>query len=132
MNCGDTFLTGNDEDDDYHLWIIITPPQNDEVVTVSVSTRRKRSEPLVILNKGDHPFINRESVILYAFARIRCLTDISAAIANGTAKKREPVSEGILKRVQAGLLESDFTPNGVKRFFWQVMEENAAKKKAGA
>ena len=26
LNCGDTFLTGDEEDLDLHLWIIISPP----------------------------------------------------------------------------------------------------------
>jgi mRNA-degrading endonuclease toxin of MazEF toxin-antitoxin module len=124
VNCGDTFLTG-DEDDDYHLWIVITPPFEDEVVTVSVTTRRKRSETLVVLQAGDHPFLRHESVIPYAFARVRNISDIAAAIANDTARKRETASNALLKRAQAGLLESDFTPNGVKSFFKEVMNNEA-------
>ena len=125
MNCGDTFLTGDEEDDDYHLWIIITPPYEDEVVTVSVTTRRKRSETLVVLQAGDHPFLRHESVIPYAFARIRNISDIAAAISNDMAKKRETASKVLLNRAQAGLLESDFTPNGVKSFFKEVMNNQS-------
>jgi len=44
LECGDTFLTGDDEDEGYHLWIVMTPPSEGEVVTVSVTTLRKRSE----------------------------------------------------------------------------------------
>lgn len=123
LNCGDTFLTGDEEDLDLHLWIIISPPSEGEVVTVSVTTRRKRSEALVVLHPGDHPFIAHESVIAYSYARIRTVEDIEAALLNGTAKKREPVSEQLLKRAQAGLLDSDFTPNGIRHFFREVMGE---------
>jgi len=121
LNCGDTFLTGDEEDQDLHLWIIISPPSEGEVVTVSVTTKRKRSESLVVLRPGDHPFIAHDSVIAYSYSRVRPVDDIETALLNGTAKKREPVSEQLLKRVQAGLLDSDFTPNGVRHFFREVM-----------
>lgn len=122
LYCGDTFLTGDEEDQDLHLWIIITPPSEGEVVTVSVTTRRKRSETLVVLKPGDHPFIVRESVIAYSYSRIRTVEDIEIALLNGTAKQREPVSEALLKRVQSGLIDSEFTPNGVRHFYKEVME----------
>lgn len=123
LECGDTFLTGDEEDEDYHLWIVITPPSEGEVVTVSVTTRRKRSETLVILQAGDHPFIQHESVIAYSYSRIRMVQDIQTAIENGSAKRREPVSQALLERVRAGLIDSDFTPNGVRHFYKEVMRD---------
>lgn len=48
---------------------------------------------------------------------IRTVEDIEAAIANGSAKQREPVSAALLSRVQNGLLDSEFTPNGVKHYY---------------
>jgi hypothetical protein len=123
VNCGDTFLTGEDDDDTLHLWIVLTPPAEGEVVTVSVTTRTRKSEALVVLQPGDHSFINRESVIAYAYATIRTVEDIEAAIENGSAKPREPVTSAILERVRAGLLESDFTPNGVRHFYRSVMRD---------
>lgn len=122
LNCGDTFLTGTDDDeDDYHLWIIVTPPNLGEVVTVCVVTAHKRSERLVVLNAGDHPFIKHESVIAYRWSKIRLVDDLEAALSTGAAKKREPLSAAILKKAQSCLLESDFTPNGVRQYFKDVM-----------
>lgn len=117
LNCGDTFLTGDNETDDWHLWIIITPPSEGEVITVSVTTRHKKSESLVVLRAGDHPFIKHDSVVAYRYSMIRTVEDIEAAIANGSAKQREPVSAALLSRVQNGLLDSEFTPNGVKHYY---------------
>jgi hypothetical protein len=122
LNCGDTFLTSDGEDEDFHLWIVITPPSEGEVVTVSLTTRRKNSETIVVLRKGDHPFIEHESVIAYSYSRIRVVDDIEDAITNGAAKQREPVSNDILKRVQAGLIDSDFVPNGVRHYYKSVMK----------
>ena len=122
LECGDTFLTGDDDDEGYHLWIVLTPPSEGEVVTVSVTTLRKRSEKLVVLQAGDHPFIEHPSVVAYAYARIRTVQTIETAIVNGTAKKREPASRALLKKVRAGLVDSDFTPNGVRHFYNDVMQ----------
>jgi hypothetical protein len=120
--CGDTFLIGDDEDpENFHLWVVATPPSGGEVVTVCVTTRRAKSETLVVLKAGDHPFIQHESVIAYSYSRIREVDEIEAAIANKTAKKREPVTDALLKRVQSGLLDSDFTPNGVRYFLKGVL-----------
>lgn len=121
LSCGDTFLTGEGDENNFHLWIIITPPREGEVVTVCIVTAHKRSERLVVLNPGDHPFITRESVIAYGWSRIRAVADIEAALATQAAKKREPIAAHILKKAQGCLLESDFTPNGVRHYFRSVM-----------
>jgi len=117
LNCGDTFYAGDTEDDEPHLSIIITPPSEGEVVTVTVTTRRRKSETLVPLHVGDHPFITHESVISFYYSRIRSVDDIESAIRNGTATVREPVTQDLLKRIRRGLLDSDFTPNGVRHFY---------------
>jgi mRNA-degrading endonuclease toxin of MazEF toxin-antitoxin module len=124
LNLGDTFLTGDAEDDTLHLWIILTPPSEGEVVTVSVTTRRRKSETLVQLHPGDHPFLVHESVIAYAYARIRTVEEIEAAIATGSAKLREPLSPELLKRICNGLIDSDFTPNGIRHFYKSIQKDN--------
>jgi hypothetical protein len=121
LDCGDTFLTGDGDEDNFHLWIIITPPTEGEVVTVCLVTARKGSERLVVLNQGDHPFVRRESVIAYAHSKIRAIEDIRELLKRGLARRREPVSFPLLKRIQAGLLESEFTPNGVLFYYRSVM-----------
>ncbi len=123
LNRGDTFLTGDEQDDTLHLWIVLTPPSEGEVVTVSVTTKRRRSETLVELRPGDHPFIAHDSVIAYGYARIRTVEEIEAAIASGAAKLREPVSPELLSRACSGLVDSDFTPHGIRHFYKGVMQD---------
>src|ERR1700674_5790045 len=108
LNCGDTFYAGDTEDDEPHLSVIITPPDEGEVVTVTVTTLRLRSEKLVRLNKADHPFIRHESVIAYSYSRIRAVDEIESAIQSGNATLREPVTPELLKRIRMGLRDSDF------------------------
>jgi hypothetical protein len=117
LSCGDTFYAGDSEDDEPHLSIIITSPDEGEVITVTVTTKRHRSEPLVQLNVGDHPFIKWQSVINYAYARIRTVEEIETAIQIGSAKQMAPVTRELLKRIRMGLRDSDFTPNGVRHFY---------------
>src|ERR1039458_10137898 len=123
LNLGDTFLTGDEQDDTLHLWIILTPPSEGEVVTVSVTTKRRRSETLVQLHPGDHPFIVHDSVIAYSYARIRTVEEIEIAVASGAARLRESVSQELLKRVCDGLIESDFTPNGIRDFYKSLQND---------
>ena len=33
LGCGDTFITGDAETDDWHLWIVVSAPSEGEVVT---------------------------------------------------------------------------------------------------
>jgi hypothetical protein len=120
LDCGDTFLTGDGDEDNFHLWVVITPAIEGEVITVCVVTALKRSERLVVLNKGDHPFIQHESVVAYYFSKIRTVSDIEDLLNEGIAKKRDPVSIQLLKRIQSGLLESNFTPNYVRAYFREV------------
>lgn len=120
LECGDTFLTGDGEEDNFHLWVVVTPANEGEVVTVCVVTAHKRSERLVVLNIGDHPFIRHESVIAYHFSKIRMVSDIEELLGKGIAKKREPVTPELLNRIQAGLVDSDFTPNYVRAFYREV------------
>jgi hypothetical protein len=122
LNRGDTFLTGDEQEDTLHLWIILTPPSEGEVVTASVTTKRRNSERLVELHPGDHPFIVHDSVIAYSYTRIRTVEEIEIALASGAAKIREPVTPELLRRICSGLLDSDFTPNGVRSFYKDMLK----------
>ena len=124
LKCGDTFLTGDGNEDNFHLWIVLTSPNEGEVVTVCLVTAHKRSERLVVLNKGDHPFVQHESVIAYGFSQIRSVEDIQELLRSGAAKPRDPVSPELLKKIRAGLVDSDFTPNGVRAYYRLVMAES--------
>jgi len=98
----------------------VTSPKAGEVVVVSVTSRRQHSEGLVILQPGDHPFIQHESVVAYRFSEIREVAAIEAALRNGQARQKEPVAEAVLQRIRAGLKDSLFTPNHVLQYFQEV------------
>lgn len=120
LNCGDSFLAGP-ADESLHLKIIVTPPRAGEVVVVSVTTRREHSETLVILHPGDHPFLQRESVVAYRYSEIREVAMIETALRDGQALQREPIAPHLLKRIRDGLRDSEFTPNGVRQYFLETV-----------
>ena len=119
--CGDTFLLEDEDGYEQHLCIVVTPPAEDKVAVVSITTRHSRSETLVVLQKEDHPFLTHESVIAYRYSRIVKVEYIENAVKNRDAVPKEPASENLLKRAQAGLLESEFTEYGVITFYKDVM-----------
>jgi hypothetical protein len=86
-------------------------------------TMQKRSERLVTIKPEDHPFIQHDSIVAYGFSKIRMVDDIEAAFRDGLAKPKQPIDAKLLARVQAGLRDSDFTPNGVRHYYKAVSPE---------
>jgi mRNA-degrading endonuclease toxin of MazEF toxin-antitoxin module len=117
---GDTIPAGS-EDAPLHLWVVITQPLAGEVAVVSITTKRARSETLVTLRSGGHPFIQHDSVVAYAYAAIQQVEAIERALESGRAIRREPLAPELLARVQAGLLDSDRTPNQVRAYCRYVL-----------
>lgn len=117
LECGDSFLIEDADGPECHLWIVITPPSEGEVIIVSVTTKRQKSETLVILRRGEHPFIEHDSVIAYKYSKAVTVESIETAIRNGTAKKHARASPSLLKKAQDGLLESDFSSHGIRSLY---------------
>jgi hypothetical protein len=65
--------------------------------------------------------VKHESCIAYLLSKIRTTADIESLLENGFASLREPMPPDVLKRIQAGLNDSDFTPNGVRAYFRDVV-----------
>ncbi len=118
ITCGDTLLLEDEDGCDQHLCIVVTPPT---VAVVSITTRRRKSETLVTLQKEDHPSLTHESVIAFRYSRIVKVEYIENAVKNKDAAPREHASEKLLKRAQDGLLESEHTPYGVIDFYKSAM-----------
>ena len=118
---GDTFFFADEDDDEGHLHVIITQPTQDgRVITVTVTTRHKKSDALVPLEVGDHPYIKRPSVLTFAYARVKTITEIDSVIANRDAKRGDPMDEKFLRRARSALVESQDTPFEVLEFFGSI------------
>lgn len=115
---GDTFFFGDENDAYAHLHVIITEPTTSgDVITVSVTTRRKKSDAIVPLEVGDHPYIRWPSVIAFAYAKVMNIAKINELIEQRDAKQREPMDEKILRRARNALTESEQTPYEVLEFY---------------
>lgn len=124
MECGDTFMIEDEDGCDEHLHVVLTAPSlAREVVTACISTRRRRSESLVCVRAGEHPFVTSESVVPYHFSAIRTCAAIESSVKNGTARPKEKASPELVRKMQAGLIDSDFTPPGVRAYFVGIMQE---------
>ena len=120
LKAGDTLLLG--PEDDYHLHVVLTDPnETGELIVASVTTLQKwTKDRTVVLKKGDHPFIQHDSVVAYSYARIAGVAEIESLVTNKPSLARQPVSPELLGRIRAGLLESDFTENGVRWFYREI------------
>ena len=130
MKCGFTLLLYDDDQHDGkpHLHIVISDPdENDKVVLVSVTTERAKSDTMVRLAAGDHPFIERPSVITYAYSKVMACALIRSLVASGDARAKEQASDQLVKRAQLGMLETDRAPEEVQEVFrWWWSQRNAS------
>lgn len=121
MKSGDTFLmpapgiSGSIP----HLWMVVTDPtpQDQTVIIVSLTTLRHGAEQTVVLRKGEHKFINRDSSVHYADARLADASDLDAKAKAGQIKPHDPCPPKTLETVRAGILASELTPKKVQRFY---------------
>ena len=107
-----------------HLHIILNDPialQNygnkPQVIIVSVTTIKpeKQADTTVVLNAGDHPFIQHPSYIAYNFAEIK---EESLVAQLGTG--HHLISNELLNRVISGAFQSPKTRNHVKTALKQI------------
>lgn len=115
LNVGDTFQDiGLTEKP--HLWIVVTTPDaNGGVLILSVTTLQEWERDLTcVLKAGEHPFVTKESVISYQHARIRNVSLLEKMQEQGRHKPYPPASDGLVKRIRAGALNSDYMRNDGK------------------
>ena len=129
LQCGDTFLLPKSGKETEHLWIVVAEIDGTarEAICVSVTTRRDYSDSTCVLNVGDHPFVNRPSVIFYQDAREMDVALVEKALTSGirnfVCTPHDPCSDALLERIRKGLIDSKQTPKGIKalcRKLWNL------------
>lgn len=121
--CGETFLLYDEENfsEKPHLHVVITEPdESGRLVLVSITSRRAKSDTMVCLETGDHPFITRSSVITFAFSKIITAARLAEMVASGDATPKERASEQLVARAQKGMLETDRAPREVQQLFRSI------------
>lgn len=120
MGCGDTYLLYDEDNYDGkpHLHVVITEPDEDgQIVLVSVTTRRAKSDTMVCLNIGDHEFIIQPSVITYAYSKVLTVSKLADMVVKGDATPKEKATAQLVTRAQNGMLETDRAPYDAQRLF---------------
>lgn len=98
-----------------HLFVLLTDPFDVEgivsVLMVSLSSRYPGLpyDPACLLYPGDHPFVTRESYVVYAKARIEPSEKLQRGVERGTLIPKETMDTGIFARICQGLEDSRFT-----------------------
>jgi hypothetical protein len=125
FSAGDTFLAPSPRTEKLHLTIVLCDPSGDPptILTVSFNTRTHLTDPTIILNVGDHPFIAHETVVSYD--EMLCVrTDLleqleamnqSRLSTDRTFRRHQPVSPHLLDRIIQGAFVSELAPKGLIR-----------------
>ena len=122
-NLGDSWMLPKPGQETEHLWVLITRPDpaTHEAVMVNVTTQRPHSDTTTVLNRCDHPFIQRPSVVLYADARIVDTRLLDQAVASGSFRSHTAFSGAVLGKIQAGVQTSPFTPKKIKESYARAL-----------
>lgn len=67
---GDTVLLPKPAQDKPHLWVLVTAvnPQTGHAIIVNFTTERPHSDKTVVIQPGEHPFVDRPTVVFFADA----------------------------------------------------------------
>ena len=88
-----------------HVWFVLTDPEGDppRVVAVMVRSARSFTDPTVVLQPGDHPFIRHESSVHFSTARWFKVSAIMRAIESGRCHIQPDIMPELLKRVRVAV-----------------------------
>lgn len=101
-----------------HLFVVCTNPCDAGwVVLANISSwKGNRCDPTVRFPPGIHPFITKDSYVVYNFAELERIITISIGVKQGRFTERETFPEPGLSEIEDGLLKSRFTPRKVKKY----------------
>jgi hypothetical protein len=102
-----------------HLFIVVTDPcpSAGDVLMVSVSSTRPGHDPACLLYAGDHGFIQHNSFVEYALARIELLQKIQNGVARGLFMPRMDLNTTIFARVCHGVTISRFVRPRILEYY---------------
>lgn len=118
LKAGQTILLPKPGQATLHLWVIVLAPDpaSQETVIVNLTSQRTHSDTTVVVQPGEHPFVQHPTVVFFADARIVDANHIAAAMKAGTFHTHQDCSAALLLKIQQGLLASTMTPQKVKLF----------------
>ena len=127
---GDCFL--RDVGGKLHLFFVLTNPADVtsygyssalKVLSVNISSINPDNplyDKTCVIQAGEHPFIAKESYVVYSRMMIDDVATIQRLLESGVFVSREPCSTALLKRILQGALDSDRT----RQEFQNIIREN--------
>lgn len=90
-----------------HLHICVTAPDKDgKVLCVPVGSYEDGMDNTCLLNKGDHDYVNKPSMIYYGHAKIMQASTIVQKINGKKYEHWEDVKQEVFARITKGVLSS--------------------------
>lgn len=109
MTLGKTFLNVNPYIP-VHLWVIVSnPTPDDAVVMFNLTSWRKGCDETCLIKANEHPFVKHDSVVAYGRGQLLTRTDWNRLQRLGFCQEHQPLSDVLLKRIQQGALDSEYT-----------------------
>jgi len=106
--------------DGRHLFVVLTNRcDGGQHLLVSISSVKpnRGHDPTCILEAGEHPWVNRQSYVLYAKVRQVPHVGLIKCVKSGLYIPKENCDEAALKKICAGITESPMTPRWAKEYF---------------
>ena len=79
--------------------------------------------PPCVIRHGDHPFIKHESVVAYHYARLIAVDKMMEWKNKHYDEAWPPVKQPLLKRIQQGAIDSDYTPLKIQEIMRKQIEK---------
>jgi hypothetical protein len=112
LAAGDTFIGFG-----AHLYIIAEgPDEAGEMICVNFTDATTAADSTTLCRVGEHPYLQKESVLNYEQAKRFPAARIEELIKSGDLKKHKQCSDDLLKRIRAGFVASQFAPKWARDF----------------
>ena len=110
MTLGETFLNTNP----YiavHLWAIVsTPTVEHAVVMFNFTSWKSGCDETCLIKTGEHPFVQHDTVVAYRRGQLLSRAAWNELQRLGFYQEHAALSDSLLRRIQQGALDSEFTP----------------------
>lgn len=127
MKAGDTFYY--EDGAGGHRYVVISDPKNTQdirfpgyVFFVMFSSKTNYKEDVCVLKEGDHPFIVRDTVVVYKIppAIFEPMIAVQKLLNMGILKdKKQPVSPDILKKLRDCYTKSQYRKDSIMQFLFR-------------
>jgi hypothetical protein len=107
MRAGDTFFSDFGSDHE-HLWVIVSDPEQEYVLTVNLSSvrRGRHHDDTCILTDGEHDHVHHDTWVYFKAAMLHPSALLRRALRERMFDSGTPVSPAVLERIRRGFMES--------------------------